>query len=312
VIPSNPRSPTPAALVAFVRAAELGSFAAAARHLDISPAAVGQAVTRLENAFGVKLLARTTRRMTLTMDGATLLARCRGVVAELDAIARVFEETRGVVSGHLRISAPLGLGRRRVVPLVARFLAAHPAVEVTLDCSDTIRDFADDPVDLTFRILRPTDSTIVARRISRLQAVTCASPRYLDEHGIPQRPHDIERGRHSCIAYRHPSSGRLEPMTFRVGHRDVTLAPRHRLVVNDVEAACEAGAEGVGIVQPPSDYVAPYLASGRLVRILDAYTASPWTLYLCYAAAKRLPRRVRAFVEFARAELGRDRFVVGA
>lgn len=302
------RPPPPSALAAFARTAELGSFAAAARHLDLSAAAVGQAVSRLEEAFGVTLFNRTTRRMSLTADGRLLLARSRDLLDGLQELAHLFDEARGVVAGPLRISAPLGLGRRRVVALIAEFVAAHPAVDVTLDCSDAVRDFAGDPVDVAFRILRPSDSTVVARRLSRLSAITVAAPDYLARRGTPRRP--AELARHDCIAYRHPATGALEPMTFRSGGRDETLTPRARFVVNDVEAACEAAALGLGVAQPPSDYVAPYLRARRLVRLLARQTATPWTLWLCHAGGRRLPHRVRAFVELARARLGRDRLLL--
>lgn len=273
----------------------------------MSPAAVGQAVQRLENGFGVKLLYRTTRRMRLTADGRLLFDRARDLVGALDEIGRIFEESRGLVSGPLRISAPAGLARRYVVPLVARFIEEHPAVQISLDCSDTVRDFASDPVDVAFRILRPSDSTVIARRLSRLRAVTVAAPDYLRRRGAPAHPRELAE--HRCIAYRHPATGALAPLVFRVRGRDIALTPPPSVTLNDVDAACEAAALGIGIAQPPAHYVAPYLASGRLVRILERFVATPWTLYLCYPSAQHVPRRVRAFVEFARARFDRAPFV---
>lgn len=294
--------------MAFLRAAELGSFAAAAKRLSISPAALGQTVKRLEDGFGVRLFNRTTRKMSLTPEGRLLYQRCRRPVAELDELAQIFDESRGAVTGPLRLSAPLGFGRRHVLPLVTRFMAKHPGVTATLDASDAVRDFVDDPVDIAFRIMRPTDSSMIARPVSRLQAVTVAAPSYLRQHGMPRQPRDIEA--HSCVSYRHPATGVLAPWMFRVGSRDLVVEPEARLVVNDIETGCDAAAAGAGLVQPPGDYAAPYLASGRLVAVLGAFQATPWTIYLCYPAARRLPLRVRAFVEFARTELGRDRFLV--
>jgi len=302
--------PSSTSLVAFLRAAELGSFAAAAKRLSISPAALGQTVKRLEDGFGVRLFNRTTRKMSLTPEGRLLYQRCRRPVAELDELARVFDDSLGIVAGPLRLSAPLGFGRRHVLPLVTRFMAKHPGVTVTLDASDAVRDFVDDPVDIAFRIMRPTDSSVIARPVSRLQAVTVAAASYLRRHGTPQQPRDIEA--HSCISYRHPATGALAPWMFRAGSREFVIEPEARLVVNDIETGCDAAAAGAGLVQPPGDYVAPYLASGRLVTVLSAFQATPWTIYLCYPAARRLPLRMRTFVEFARAELGRDRFLVTA
>lgn len=306
--PSNP--PSPAALLAFLRATELGSFAAAARHLGLSAPAVGQAVQRLEAHYGVQLLTRSTRRMALTPDGRLLAEKCRGLVADLDELGRVFDERRGVVAGPLRVSAPVGFGRRHVLPLVAAFKAEHPRVEPSLDLTDSLRDFADAPVDVAFRILRPADSLVVARPLSRLQAVAVASPAYLARRGTPRRPDDLAG--HDCIGYRHPATGQLAPMVFRSGKGDASRPFAPALVVNDVEAAVEAAALGMGVAQPPSDYAAPLLASGRLVQVLARFCATPWTLYLCYPSARQLPGRVRAFIDFARLRLGRDRFALPA
>lgn len=291
------RIATTTALMAFVRSAELGSFAAAARQLGMSPAAVGQTVRRLEDGFGVKLLQRSTRRMRITDDGRILLERCRGLVAELEAIDRVFEESRGVVSGPLRVSAPAGLARRYALPLVARFLAEHPQVEVSLDCSDAVRDVAAGEVDVAFRILRPTDSAVITRRLARIDAVTVASAAYLRRHGTPKHPRELAS--HRCVLYRHPVSGALSPMFFSVHEREVTVTPPAGLVVNDVDTGCDAAVMGLGIAQPPASYVETLLATKRLVRILEPFRTAPWTLYLCYAGSKHAPRRVRAFVQLA-------------
>ena len=262
----------------------------------------------MERGFGVKLLNRTTRRMRLTTDGRLLFERCSALVGELHEIERVFDESRGVVSGPLRISAPAGLARRYVLPLIARFIADHPGVEISLDCSDTVRDFAGDPIDIAFRILRPRDASVVARRIARLQAVTVASPDYLRRCGTPEHPRALAQ--HACIVYRYPGTGELAPMTFRVRGREMNMTPAPTAIINDVETACEACALGLGIGQPPAYYAAPYLAAGRLVPILDRFATMPWTLYLCYPSAKHLPRRVRAFVEFATSRFGKNEFVL--
>ncbi|MBS2017682.1 MAG: LysR family transcriptional regulator [Deltaproteobacteria bacterium] len=295
--------PTPTTLVAFVRAAELGSFAAAARHLDMSPAAVGQAVQRLEEGFGVKLLHRSTRRMRLTDDGRLLFERCKTLVNELATVGDVLQEARGEVSGPLRISAPAGLARTHVLPLVASFLRLHPEVDVTLDATDTVRDVGAGDVDVAFRILRPADSSVVTRRLGRIAATTVASPAYLERHGRPRHPRDLAARR--CVLYRHAATGVLTPLTFRIQDRDRTVVPPAAIVVNDVDAGVESAALGLGIAQPPATYVAQHVADGRLVTILDRFVAHPWTLYLCRPAGSRVPARVRAFMDLAQRELPR-------
>lgn len=296
------RAATPTTLTAFVRSAELGSFAAAARHLDMSPASVGQAVQRLEEGVGVKLLHRSTRRMMLTEDGRLLFERCRTLVNELATVGDVLEEARGVVSGPLRISAPSGLARTHVLPLIAKFVEVHPRVEVTLDATDTMRDVAAGDVDVALRILRPADSAVVTRRLGRIAAVTVASPAYLERHGEPRHPRELASRR--CVLYRHGATGVLSPLAFRARGRELTVAPPPVLVVNDVDAGIDAAVLGMGIAQPPDPYVKAHLADGRLVRILDRFTAYPWTLYLCRPGGARVPGRVRAFIELVQAELG--------
>lgn len=296
------------ALATFVRAAESGSFAAAANMLGVTPAAVGQTVKRLEERFGVKLLNRTTRRMSLTPEGWLLLSRCKTPLAELDELAILFDETRGVVSGQLRISAPLEFGRRHLLPLIAEFQHQHPALAVDLDTSDRIRDFVADPIDIAFRLNRPENSALIARPISELQAVTVASPDYITRHGAPRHPQDLDC--HTCIAYRYPSSGALYAWSFLIKGQEATFIPKTRLVVNDPEVSCEAASYGLGVLQTASNYAAPYLAAGRLKLVMPRYILTTRTLYLCYPNRELMPLRIRAFIDFALKKLGRDRLLI--
>lgn len=296
------------ALAAFAKAIERGGFAAAARAMDVSPAAIGQAVKRLEDHFGVKLLNRTTRKMSPTPEGMVLLTRCKGPLAELDEINRIFDESRGLVSGPLRISAPVGFARHQLVALVAAFKARHPSIEIEIDASDVVRDFVESPVDVAFRILRPTDSSVIARAISPLQAVTVASPDYLARNGRPEHPRDLRD--HACIAYRYANTGRMSDLHFMMGGQQTVLPIHPSLIVNDVEVACEAAVQGLGIAQPPSNYVATYIDYGGLVPLMTQFIAAPWTIYLCYPSRHNQPLRVREFIAFAVARLGKDRFVL--
>ncbi|WKA26788.1 LysR family transcriptional regulator [Bradyrhizobium roseum] len=289
------------ALLAFARTVEHGSFAAAARTMNQSPAALGQNVARLEDFLGVRLLNRTTRTMSLTPEGRMLIERARGPLNEIEEISRIFEERRGKVSGPLRVSAPVGVARHQLVPLIARFAALHPAVHIELDASDEVRDFAEGAIDVSLRILRPQDSSVIARPITTLQALTLASPAYLKAAGVPAEPRDLIQ--HRCIGYRYSGTGRIADLHFRAGGKDVTMAFQPTLIVNDVEAACELAASGLGIVQPPSNYAAHYLKSQQLVQVLSRFAATPWRVYLCYPNRSKLPLRVRAFIEFARDHL---------
>jgi DNA-binding transcriptional LysR family regulator len=246
--------------------------------------------------------------MSLTPEGLVLLTRSKGPLAELDEINRIFDESRGLVSGPLRISAPVGFARHQLVALVAAFSAKHPDIEIEIDASDSVRDFAESPVDVAFRILRPTDSSVIARAISRLQAVTVASPDYLLRKGRPEHPQDLQG--HACIAYRYANTGRMSDLRFVIGGQETALAIRPSLIVNDVEVGCEAAVQGLGLAQPPSNYVVTYIADGRLVPLMTQFIAAPWTIYLCYPSRHNQPLRVRKFIEFAVTRLGKDRFVL--
>ncbi len=295
-------------LISFVRTAELGSFASAAAALGVTPAAVGQTVKRLEDRFGVKLINRTTRKMSLTPEGWLLLNSCKKPLAELDEIARLFDESRGVIAGRLRITAPLELGRRHLLPIIADFYNQHPRIEIDLDVSDRVRDFVDDPVDLAFRLSRPEDSTLIARPISDLQAVTVASPQYLAKYGEPRHLQDLDN--HICIGYRYPTTGAIYPWSFVINGEEQRYNARCALVVNDPETSCEAAALGLGILQTGSNYAAPYIAEGRLTLLMQQFIAITRTIYLCYPSRDHIPLRVRAFIDHALAALGRDRFLL--
>ena len=292
------------ALLSFVNTVEHGSFAAAARAMNVSPAALGQGVDRLEKHLGVRLLNRTTRRMSLTPEGRMLIERAREPLRAIEEIGRMFAENRKTASGPLRISAPVGIARHQLVPLVAGFVAAYPDVQVEIDASDEVRDFAQGRVDVGFRIMTPEDSSIIARPIAWLQAPTLASPAYLKANGTPAQPRDLLQ--HKCIGYRYPNSERIAPLRFRRGGKDFELSFRPSLIVNDVEIACEAAVAGLGIVQPPVSYARGHIESGLLVPLLSRFEAKPWRIYLCYADRREMPLRVRAFIDFAFAWLRRD------
>ncbi len=289
------------ALAAFHATVEHGGFAPAAGVLKISAAAVGQSVARLEAHFGVRLLNRTTRRMSLTSEGAALLERSRSLLGDIEDINRFFEESRGVASGPLRISAPVGIARHLLLPLLADFMEQYREIRLEVDATDAIRDFAAGRLDVAFRVLQPQDSTIIARPIAPLQAVTVASPAYLARHGTPAHPGDLAG--HRCIAYRFINSSRLSDNHFAVDGKTRSVAVDPVFIANDVELACEAAAEGIGIAQPPLCYARPYIDAGRLVPVLTGSITAPWSLCLCYPSRERLPLRVRAFIEFALARM---------
>lgn len=284
-------------LSCFIRTAELGSFAAAARALDISSAAVGQNIKRLEDAHGIKLFNRTTRKMSLTPDGALLFQRAREPLRELDELDRLFDESRGVVSGQLRVTSPKRLARKRIIPLIAEFRNLYPAIEIDLDASDAVRDFVEDPVDVAFRLGEPTESTMIARHLSDLPVFFLGAPDYFDTHGRPSHPQDLEA--HRCIRYRSPTDQSLWPWTVSIEGNLQRLDPGGELVFNDPEVICAAGIAGLGLIHMDGQYVQEHIEAGELEPVMPEFVPNVRSLYMCYSSRDNLPLRVRTFIDFA-------------
>jgi len=293
-----------------MHAAETGSFASAARVLNISAAAVGQNIKRLEDAYGVKLFNRTTRKMSLTPEGTLLYERARGPLRELDELEDLFDESRGIVSGRLRLTAPKSFAMRTLVPLVAAFRARHPAVEIDIDASDSVRDFVDDPVDIAFRWGDPDSATMIARKIAALPVLTAASPDYLAARGTPDHPDDLVD--HNCVQYRYPTSKRIWVWAYVVGGEIKRFPTKGNLIANDPDALLGAALSGAGLVQLDSYYVAEPIKSGELVPVLTEFAPTLTSLQICYPSRDHLPLRVRTFIDFALAEMPRDSFSLSA
>lgn len=291
----------------FVQAARLGSFAATARAMGVSPAAIGQSIRKLEDSFGVTLFTRTTRKMALTPEGAMLLERVRIPLHELDQISHIFNESRGIVSGTLRIGAPTEFGRKQLVPLVAQFSTRHPDVSVELSIADRARNFIDDEIDLDFRLATElTETTMVARPLEDLTLLTFASPTYLARHEAPEHPDDLEN--HVCINYRTPDTKALYAWAFTIDGVIRRITPNSRFIANEADAVIGAAVEGLGLIQAPVHFVRRQISEGTLVPVLSDFRASIHTLYLCYPSRDNLPLRTRAFIDFVMSEARRGRF----
>ena len=293
-------------LASFMRAAELGSFAAAGRVLGISGTAVGQNVKRMEDEYGVKLFTRTTRKMSLTPEGTLLFQRARDPLRALDEIDHLFHESRGLVSGPLRITAPKRLACHTLIPLIAKFSEAHPRIEIDLDASDQVRDLVSDPVDLAFRIGTPDDSTMIARRLSRLPIYTLAAPEYLKRRGVPEHPQDLVD--HECLQYRFPSSGTRWVWAFSIDGETLRVETAGAMAFNDPEAILSAAREGLGLCQMDGFYACEDVRAGRLKIVMLPFAADIQSLYLCYASRDNLPLRVRAFIDFILQHIRKDSY----
>lgn len=282
-------------LIAFAQTARRGSFAAAARDLGGAPSTLAKSVSRLEASLGVRLFHRTTRQVTLTADGERLFRRCERVLAELEDMHAEAAGTRALVSGTLRIDAPVTYGRRVVLPRLMHLLQAHPALTLDLRLQDGYADLVRDGLDAAIRVGALRDSSLVARRIDWQHLLLVASPAYLAQRGHPAGIEDLPA--HSGIAFRLPSTGRQRPWQLRQGRRDVELQPSHRTLVNDGEAIVAAAVQGVGIAQVPDNMVVDELARGTLVEILPDRRPPAMPISVVMPSARMQPPRVRALLD---------------
>ena len=296
------------ALASFMCAAETGSFAAAGKTLGISAAAVGQNVKRLEREQGIKLFNRTTRHMSLTPEGSLLFNRAKGPLQALEEIDNVFLESKRIVSGPLRLSAPKRFAQQTLVPILAEFLKLHPKVTVDLDASDNVRDLAKDPVDIAIRIGVPSDSTMIVRPLSRLPVYTFASPEYVEKHGKPTHIQDLVY--HNCLQYRFPTSNETWAWAFSIDKQLKRIPTKGTMIFNDPECLLAAGRNGAGLFQLDLFHGQDDVRKGNIVPVMPEYAAHMQSLYLCYASREHMPLRNRAFIDYVLSVIESDAYVL--
>jgi DNA-binding transcriptional LysR family regulator len=285
-----------AGVVAFIAVVTEGSFARAADRLGIGRSAVSRSVQKLEDQLNVRLFLRTTRSTTLTREGDLFYANCHTGV---DRIVRAVEEMRdlrqGPPRGHLRISAPVGFGRRVVAPLLGEFRATYPDVTIDLLLNDRPTDFTSDRVDIAFRNGRMEDAQIIAKQIIPMQLLLCASPVYQEAHGLPATVEALAR--HECINFRF-SSGRIFEWEFKVAGLPRKLVPQAKLTYNDPDLVLQAVLDGHGIAQLPGYLACGSLRTDALVPCLAQYAPDDSGHYICYLSRQHLPSRMRVFIDF--------------
>lgn len=287
-------------LRAFVGVAQTGSFTAAADQLGVSNRLTSKYVAELEARLGVRLFQRTTRRVGLTPAGEDLLARAPALLDDLDdLIAEVAEGSRGF-SGVIRISAPVTFGEIYVGAMLGRFAQANPGLTIDLRLNDRFADLASEGIDLAFRIGRSEMLSLKARRMGAFRSLIVASPDYIRAHGAPERPEDLER--HSCIV----DTNRQVPRrwVFRQDDLEHVAHVQGRFHVNSARAAVELASAGLGIAYAPRFALCEALDAGRLVPVMEAFTGDTATISAVYLEGRALPRKIRALIDFALADIG--------
>ncbi|MBQ0932703.1 LysR family transcriptional regulator [Ideonella alba] len=285
----------------FVAVATKGSLTAAALAEGVAPAVIGRRMDALEERLGVKLLLRTTRRVTLTHEGSAFLEDCQRLVADFNN-AEASVSAGGVkASGHLRVTAPAGFGRRHVAPLVPSFLAQHPEVSLSLNLSDRVVDIVNEGFDCAVRVGDLPDSSLVGVRLADNRRLCVATPEYLRVAGTPQHPSEL--GRHQCLTLSSDAS-QTRGWAFLVDGAVTHLRPGGRLDCSDGQVLHAWCLQGLGIAWRSTWEVQADIAAGRLISVLDDYAAPPNGIYAVFASARHLPLRVRLWIDFIKHSYG--------
>jgi DNA-binding transcriptional LysR family regulator len=285
----------------FTSVAQRGSLTAAAQAEGVAPAVIGRRIDALEERLGVKLLVRTTRRITLTHEGSAFLEDCQRLLADL-ANAEASVSAGGVkASGHLRITAPAGFGRRHVAPLVPRFLALHPDVSLSLNLSDRVVDIVNEGIDCAVRVGDLPDSSLVSVRLADNRRLCVASPEYLARAGTPRHPQELMR--HECLTLSSDAS-QSRGWAFVVDGELTHLRPSGRLDCSDGQVLHDWCMQGLGIAWRSTWEVQDAVERGQLTVLLAEHAAPPNGIYAVFAQRKHLPLRVRLWIDFLKHTYG--------
>jgi DNA-binding transcriptional LysR family regulator len=281
----------------FCKAADLGSFTAAAEALGLTQGAVSRSIARLEERLGVRLFQRSTRSVRLTDDGELYRSQCQQALDQIAEAERAITGHQAEPAGTLRISAPTTYGNFRLLPWLPQFSERYPKVALEVDISNRNVDLVEDGFDLAIRLGEPKDSRLIARKLEDATMGLFAAPAYLQRAGTPENLDDLRR--HACIQFVLPSSGRPMPMIFRAGGRDIDHPFNSRLRVReDVLAAVTWARAGGGLFQIYHFIAREFVARGELVEVLPAFNGRSRPFSVLYPQNRHLSARVRAFVDF--------------
>jgi DNA-binding transcriptional LysR family regulator len=297
-------------LESFVSVSTRGSLTAAARAEGVAPAIMGRRLDALEERLGVKLLVRTTRRITLTHEGSAFLEDCQRLLADLGN-AEASVSAGGVkASGHLRITAPAGFGRRHVAPLVPKFRALHADVTISLNLSDRVVDLAGEGFDCAVRVGDFPDSSLVSVRLADNRRLCVATPEYLKRHGTPEHPHDLLK--FHCLTLSSDASqtrGWAFLLTGKNGDGELThFKPAGPLDCSDGQVLHDWCVQGYGIAWRSTWEVEHEITAGRLVEVLSGFAAPPNGIYAVFPQRKHLPLRVRLWIDFLKHHYAQPHF----
>jgi LysR family transcriptional regulator for bpeEF and oprC len=285
------------AIRAFARVVEAGTFTKAADSLNMPNATVTKLIQSLEAHLRVKLLQRTTRRVAVTPDGAIYYEKTQRLLKELDDVDTSFSATQSRPRGHLRIETGSSLASRVLIPALPEFFARYPEIQIDMGVSDRHADLVGDNIDCVIRGGQLTEMSLIGRQVGGAGWVTCATPAYLERHGVPTHPSELEHG-HVVVSYLSARSNRPVPMHFARGGEKFEITGKRTLGLNESNAHVVAGLSGLGVIQTFAYNVREYIDSGALVAILPEWQPAPYPFYVVYPPNRHLSNRLRVFIDW--------------
>ncbi len=278
----------------FTKVVETGGFSAAARDLNMSKSAVSKHIAKLEDHLGVRLLNRTTRKLSPTEVGTAFYERARRIVQDVEETEQAISALHTEPRGTLRLNVPMSFGYLHVAPALADFTARYPDINIDMDLNDRVVDLLDEGYDLAIRIIRLPDSTLIARKLASFRLAICATPEYWEEHGVPSCPEELQN--YNCLMYSYLLKENEWP--FRGPDTDISVKVSGNIRANNGDALRAAALEGAGVFFSPTFIVSDDLRSGRLQAVLKEFMETDLAIYAVYPHNRYLSAKVRAFVDF--------------
>lgn len=285
------------AIRAFARVVEAGNFTRAADSLDMPNATLSKMVQELEAHLGVRLLQRTTRRVTVTPEGSEYYEKTARILRDLDDVDTAFNAVRSKPRGLLRIDVGGSTARDVLIPGLADFMTRYPEIRLDLGVSDRPVDLISDNVDCVIRGGPLDNSSLIARNIGHATLITCATPAYLKAFGTPAYPDELKNG-HRLVSYLSPQNGRAFPFRFERDGGKTEIKVDHRIGVNESNAHLAAGLAGLGIIQTFSYSICEALHRGTLVEIMTEWRPAPYPFHVVYPQNRHVPHRLRVFIDW--------------
>ncbi|HTJ93027.1 MAG TPA: LysR family transcriptional regulator [Pararobbsia sp.] len=282
----------------FAAIVDAGTFAAASEVIGMSPPGVSRAIARLEKRLKIRLFNRTTRSVTLTEEGRRFYEQVVPHLTGLEEAAAAVAGGANAVRGKLRVNVDPILYRMILGPLLNDFMESHPDLEIDFIARDSLGDLVTEGFDLALRFGEPKSSTLVARKLLDTAVVTVASPAYIARWGRPSKPEELETGRHHCLEFRNPQTGKPFPWEFHRKRKRVVVESRGRLTLNDPSALLEGCLAGSGMAQMLFLVAEHFIADGRLVHLFADWPDERFPLYAYYPSRHHVPAKTRAFLEF--------------